>query len=138
FAREVRDRHGALVLRGRCYEREAVPYKAFDGVIDELSRYLHKLRLLIEGDSELFESGTGSRAPAQHDGYATGSQATQTSARHSDLGLGVELDPELSDAVHALISQEFTVLGRLFPVLEGMFETPTEFDSLLAHEPRPE
>jgi tetratricopeptide (TPR) repeat protein len=29
-----------LVLRGRCYERESVPYKAFDGVIDGLTEYL--------------------------------------------------------------------------------------------------
>ncbi len=30
----------AVVLAGRCFEREQVPYKAFDGVIDELARYM--------------------------------------------------------------------------------------------------
>lgn len=29
-----------LVLQGRCHEREAVPYKAFDGVVDDLVRFL--------------------------------------------------------------------------------------------------
>jgi serine/threonine protein kinase len=37
-----RDR-SVVILEGRCYERESVPYKALDGVIDSLSKYLVSL-----------------------------------------------------------------------------------------------
>ena len=43
FADALEREAAALVLRGRCYERESVPYKAVDGVIDSLSRYLKTL-----------------------------------------------------------------------------------------------
>lgn len=34
---------GTIVLRGRCYERESVPYNAFDGIVDELATHLVRM-----------------------------------------------------------------------------------------------
>ncbi len=40
FLRRLIEQSRALVLPGRCYARELVPYKALDGVVDSLSKYL--------------------------------------------------------------------------------------------------
>jgi serine/threonine protein kinase/tetratricopeptide (TPR) repeat protein len=43
FTHDLARRREAVVLTGRCYDRESVPYKALDGVIDSLSQYLRTL-----------------------------------------------------------------------------------------------
>ncbi|HEX3769389.1 MAG TPA: protein kinase [Polyangiaceae bacterium] len=43
FLDELEENVEAEVLRGRAYERESVPYKAVDAVIDALSRYVHRI-----------------------------------------------------------------------------------------------
>lgn len=60
FANELIQRGEAVVLRGRCYERESVPYKAFDNIIDALSRYL--MRLPAEQAAELLPRNVHSLA----------------------------------------------------------------------------
>ena len=49
FLEPLRRRSDVLVLKGRCYERESVPYKAFDRVFDDLTRQLNQMpRALIQ------------------------------------------------------------------------------------------
>lgn len=45
FVEEAELSTRTLVLSGRCFEREEVPYKVFDSLIDSLSRFLVKLSL---------------------------------------------------------------------------------------------
>ncbi len=52
----------SVVLRGRAYERESVPYKAIDSVVDALSRYLVHL---VEGEGRSVQLPTDFAALAR-------------------------------------------------------------------------
>ena len=43
FLTELSTRPSVVILPGRCYERESMPYKAFDSVVDSMARYLAAL-----------------------------------------------------------------------------------------------
>ena len=55
FLGAISQHHDCVVLEGRCYERESVPYKALDSLIDNLRRFLRsreiaELRRLLPPD----------------------------------------------------------------------------------------
>ncbi|MCA9190718.1 MAG: protein kinase [Planctomycetales bacterium] len=45
FLRELREHEDILILSGRCYDRESVPFKALDSLIDALASYLRTLEI---------------------------------------------------------------------------------------------
>jgi serine/threonine protein kinase len=78
FVRQLMRDTAALILHGRCYERESMPFKAVDEVIDDLTHQLHELpaeqqRKLLPPGAELIAQAFPvfrKLLPAQGDGTA--------------------------------------------------------------------
>lgn len=60
FLQGLRKRDEALVISGRCFEWESVPYKGFDAAVDELCRNLHFFPLDVQ--LELIDASTAETA----------------------------------------------------------------------------
>jgi serine/threonine protein kinase len=97
-----------LVLSGRCYERESVPYKAFDGIIDQLSQELTRMR--PETVSVLFPPGTELLGRAFPVLQAVCPEPTST-------GRSVENPQELRARVFAAMRGLFTRLAENWPLV---------------------
>jgi eukaryotic-like serine/threonine-protein kinase len=98
----------AVALAGRCYERESVPYKAVDGVIDGLSQFLVR------------ELGAGRYVPP-HAGILTQLFPVLRRAKASFPSSGEEgpvRDPqELRARAFAVLAELFSRLGRARPLV---------------------
>ena len=114
FLDELASRPRALVLRGTCREREAMPYKAFDGIIDALIGALSELAPLELGALLPRHANTLVRLfPA----FARVAPPLAGSVRDDD-------DPELGRA------RAFRAFGELFARLSDQFEVTLFLDDL--------
>ena len=106
FGRIVEGEYGAIVLAGRCFERETMPFKAVDGIMDALGR---KLATLPRREHvELFGEGSAVLA------HAFPALRPFASAVNGTL----PADPrERRVALFAAVRALFTALANRFPVV---------------------
>jgi hypothetical protein len=99
----------AVILSGRCYERETVPFKAFDGVVDELAAIVRRRpradieRLRPDGAPDL---GTVFPALARIPGF----EASQARPRADALATRRRAFTALKDLLRTLAEREPVVI----------------------------
>jgi len=96
-----------LVLAGRCYERESVPFKAVDGVIDALSHHLEEL-----GDAEV-----AALAPPDAARLAQAFPVLARLSRSAGEPVAIRDPHEIRRVVFATLRELLTRLARARPVV---------------------
>jgi serine/threonine protein kinase len=100
----------AVVLSGRCFERESVPYKAFDGIVDALSQFLKRIdpieaALLLPEDAALL----GQLFPVL--------RRVPVVARMPAAGVDIRSPNHLRSRGFAALRVLLTRIGRRWPLL---------------------
>jgi serine/threonine protein kinase/tetratricopeptide (TPR) repeat protein len=108
-------RDGALVLAGRCYERESMPYKALDTVIDALCQHLvglsaEELAAIVPPDATLL--------------------STLFPVLRRVEALVGDVDPELARRPHRLRRRAFVALRRLLAAIAAQRPLVVYIDDL--------
>lgn len=129
FVRSIRrDEPEALILAGRCFPRESVPYKAVDSLIDELSIYLQLLP--PAGSAVLLPRGTEALLrmfPVLRQLEAVAPPSLRTSAITSDVELRRRAFAALRELLGRLAERKPLVL-----VLDDLQWSDADSDALLA------
>src|SRR5208282_1309912 len=101
---------GALILAGRAYERESVPYKAIDSWIDALSRHLLHL------------SDLGRQLPLPEDAWAL-----------ARLFPVLRRVPEIADARELVIGDPHRVRRQAFSALRALLTALAQQQPTVIH-----
>ena len=106
------------MLSGRCYEREATPFKLLDGIVDALFGSIE--RLVPQARSSL------SPLASLFLGLAPEAPATRGNARSMTEPDGRELGEPVRNALTARLRTSGSVIVRVFPRLAGRFQSQPE------------
>jgi predicted ATPase len=110
FLDAVHEVDGALVLRGRCYERESVPYKGFDRIVDDLSERLRRMDLRdLEEVLPAWSGELGRAFPALAAVPAVAARAAGVHVAHDAI--------ELRRRAWSALGQLLAALGKSRPVV---------------------
>ncbi len=137
FLEQLENQPHTVVLRGRCYERESVPYKALDSLVDALAQHL--LALQRESSQALDSLDLGSLArlfPVLRQLI----QETDAPAQQDELLDLQELWQKASAALRALLAhlaQSNTLVLYIDDVQWGDADSAHLLNEVVGHAPAP-